>query len=357
MPHPEIDNQTPFTFEPLFIANEDGRPIVAPIVRATFDVGITGEVSLAEEQDPINFEGEYYGEPGESSYRYEPETAFVKPSTDVVLLGHAYAPNLGTDQVDVEFRVGPVGKTVRVIGDRYVLRNGGMSAPTPFEMMPLTYERAFGGWDRTADDPEHHSCEPWNPVGVAFKTPQGPVYEGEPLPNLEDPDDPLKAVGGWCRPTGFGFVAPNWQPRVSFAGTYDDAWTNNRAPLLPKDFDRRFFNAASYGLVAPSYLRGDEAVLVRQATPEGYWEFSLPGVANPHCLITTKFGADRELYANLDTVIVDADARRLIMIWRCYTELWDGPLDVKAITVRCENMSLPEDATMVAAGAGAPSAY
>lgn len=356
MAHPEIDNQTPFVVEPLFVADEDGRPIVAPIIKATFEVGPAGEVSLAEEQDPVNFEGECYGEPGESSYRFEPETAFTKPSTDVVLLGHAYAPAQGATHVDVEFRVGPVGKWIRVHGDRWVLPGGEMSAPASFEMMPLTYERAFGGWDRTSEDPDHHSCEPWNPVGVGFKTPKGTVFEGEPLPNLEDPNDPLTAVRGWCRPTGFGFVAPNWQPRVSYAGTYDEAWTNNRSPLLPKDFDRRFFNAASEGLVAPTYLRGDEAVLVRHATPESLWTFNLPAVANPFCRIATKFGEDRELYANMDTVIVDADTRRLIILWRCYAELRAGPLDVQAIAVRCDNMPLPADATEVVAAADAPSA-
>jgi hypothetical protein len=353
MAHPEIDNQTPFGFEPLFVADEDGRPIVAPIVRATFDVGAGGAISLAEKQEPVNFEGEYYGEPGESSYRYEPETAFVKPATDVVLLGHAYAPTGGTTVVDVEFRVGPVGKWVRVHGDRFVMQSGLMSAAAPFEMMPLTYERAFGGWDQSAENPDHHTFEPWNPVGVGFVAKHGRVFEGQPLPNLEDPHDPLKSVGSWCTPTGVGFVGPNWQPRVSFVGTYDEAWANTRAPLLPKDFDRRFFNAASYGLVAPGYLRGDEPVVVRQATPEGYWAFNLPGVANPHFRIATKLGEDRELYGNLDTVIVDADAKRLVMLWRNYTVLRDGPLDVRAISIRCENMPRVVKAPAVSAAAAA----
>ncbi len=356
MAHPEIDNQTPFAFEPLFITDEDGRPIVVPMVRATFEVGVRGEISLAEEQDPVNFTGEYYGEPGESSYRYEPETAFTKPSTDVVLLGHAYAPHVGATQVDVEFRIGPLAKTIRVTGDRHVRRaiTARISDPEPFEKIPLVYERAFGGWYRSADNPKHHRFEPRNPVGVGFRAKHGKVVEGEPLPNLEDPRHPLKSVRGRCKPVGFGFVAPNWQPRVSFAGTYDEAWSKSRAPLLPKDFDRRFFNAASEGLVAAGYLRGDEAVVVRQATPEGHWEFRLPGVANPRCLIATKFGEDRELDTNLDTVMVDADAKRVTLLWRCFTELRDGPLDVRAITIGCENMALPADAPTVAAAAGAP---
>ncbi len=46
MAHPEIDNRTPFAFAPLFIADEDGRPIVATIVKATFDVSLRGECDV-----------------------------------------------------------------------------------------------------------------------------------------------------------------------------------------------------------------------------------------------------------------------------------------------------------------------
>jgi hypothetical protein len=45
-------------------------------------------------------------------------------------------------------------------------------------------------------------------------------------------------------PAGFGPIACHWQPRVGFAGTYGDAWVANRLPLLPDDFDDRFFQSA-----------------------------------------------------------------------------------------------------------------
>lgn len=344
MPHPEVDNRTPFAFEPLVVADEDGRPILVPIVKATFDVDTAGQVSIAEEQVPVNFPGEPYGEAGTSSYRLEPETAFLKPATDVVLVGHAHAPQRGTTYVDVEFRVGPVGKWLRVWGDRYAtgLRGGGVSDPTPFEVVPLTFERAFGGWDRTADDEKHHGCEPRNPVGVGFRTKHGRVVEGDPWPNIEDPYDPIRSLGPSGKPAGVGFLSPDWQPRASLAGTYDDAWTQSRSPLLPKDFDRRFFNAASEGMVTTGYLLGTEPVVVRQATPEGYWAFYLPGVAPPQCRVVTRFGGDAVLDTNLDTVIVDADAKQLVLLWRTFTHLREGPLDVAAMTVTCANVARPE---------------
>ena len=37
------------------------------------------------------------------------------------------------------------------------------------------------------------------------------------------------------------------------------------------------------------------------------------------------------LQTNLDTVIVDADARQLTLIWRAFTTLRSGPHDVSAM--------------------------
>jgi hypothetical protein len=156
---------------------------------------------------------------------------------------------------------------------------------------------------------------------------------GAPLPNIEDPSQMLTSPTGRVRPVGFGFLGVEWQPRVRFAGTYDEAWTKTRAPLLPKDFDRRLFNAASDGLVAPGYLRGDEWVQAFGVTPEGKWEFRLPGVEPPTVTIAIRLGGDVVLQTNLDTVIIDADARTLTMIWRAFTTLRSGPHDVRAMRI------------------------
>jgi len=343
--------------EPLFVADEEGRPIIAPIIKATLDVSPTGNVSVAEEPIPVNFTGECYGEPGESSYRFEPETAFTKPATDVVLVGHAHAPRSRVTDLEVTLLVGYLKKTIRVVGDRHVLGGVqfGISYPEPFDKIPLTWERAFGGWDRSPEDPHHHTFEPRNPVGMGFVGPKGRVFEGTPLPNLEDPRDPLTAVGGKCKPVGFGFTSPNWYPRSSLAGTYDESWSKTRAPLLPENFDRRFFNAASEGLIAPQYLTGAEWVQVFNATPGGQWTFQLPGFFNPTCNLVTRWGEERTLTANLDTLIIDADLFQVQMIWRCYSPLRDGPLDVRALTVECENAPRPGEPSALDAGSGTPS--
>src|SRR3954469_12006420 len=91
MGHPAIENETGFAFEPLFLADEEGRPIVVPVIKATYDI-LPGAVKRAEEQAPIDPVGVFWGKPGESPYKTEPETAFVKMATDVFLVGHARPP-------------------------------------------------------------------------------------------------------------------------------------------------------------------------------------------------------------------------------------------------------------------------
>lgn len=343
MGHPEIDNRTPFDFAPVFVADEEGRPVVATLVKATLVVDPKGRVHLAAKQEPVDFAGKYNGEPGKNSVRREPEVAFTKPGTDCVLQGHAVSPR-PVPQLDLGFRVGPLTKVARVFGDRRWepgLLGNKISPPRPFERMPLLWERAFGGWDRTPEKEEHHQGEPQNPVGVGFVAKKGKPVPGAPLPNLEDPRELLTSQAGRVTPVGFGFTGHHWQPRAKFGGTFDEAWEKERAPRLPKDFDRRFFLAAAPGLSTATHLLGNEPVVVIGATPEGRWEFSLPGIQAPRCAVALRQGPVQDLQTALDTVIVDADLRQVVLLWRAFTTLRQGPHDVRAFTITADNIPTP----------------
>ena len=336
MGHPEVENKLPFVFEALFLADEDVRPLLVSLIKGTYELHKGRQLSLAEEQAAVNLGGEFWGDPDGSSYKYEPETAFVKPATDVVLTGHAHAPKQGTTFVDVDIRVGSVQKEVRVVGDRYlVTRSGNVSVygPKPFEKIPLVYERAFGGWDRSHSNPDKHTFEPRNPVGVGFGYPNGKTEEPVRLANIEDPKRPWKRWGDRPPPAGFGFISPHWQPRASFAGTYDKKWNETRKPLLPTDFERRFFNAASPGLIAPGYLRGNEPVVIVNASPGGRISFNLPGVPPPWCAVELRGGKEEVLQTQLDTVIINTDENLVFLLWRAHMVVRNGPQDVLAIEI------------------------
>jgi hypothetical protein len=343
MAHAVIDNQTPFACATLFLANEEGQPLLVGVVKATYGINPHG-LTVADKQLLVNPAGQYWGDPDASSYKYEPDAAFIKVATDVVLIGHAYAPRAGAAEVNVSFRVGPLEKTVRVVGDRTWVKGllgASPSEPKPFERIPLLWERAYGGWDRTPEDPARHTFEPRNPVGVGIGQKNPDFAKALPVPNLEDPRKPIRHYGDTPPPAGFGFTGPSWQPRASFAGTYDENWTKTRMPLLPKDFDRRFFNAAAPGLIAPGYLQGSEPVVVQNAARTGTVSFSLPGVQAPQCLVTLVGRQDQTLKTQLDTVVVNLDENLLLLTWRTYLALRQGPHDVRALKVWAEGMPAP----------------
>ena len=336
MSHPETAFKLPFAFEPLFLADEDFKPLFVPIIKATYATQGKSNLMLRDEQKSIDLTGKYYCDSVVSGYKYEPECAFTKPSTDVILIGHAYADPKNGKETHVGFQVGPIRKAVRVVGDRYWEKTLGvvsMTPPQPFEKIPLRYEHAFGGWDRSHGDPQKHTFDPRNPVGTGFRDKYGRFEEGIKLPNLEDPRRPIKNYGDTPPPAGFGFISPHWQPRASFAGTYDEAWQKDRMPLLPKDFDRRFFNAAPRDQIAPGYLRGDEPVIVTGVSPNGRIAFHLPKVKPPTCKIELRGNQKHELQTNLDTVIINTDENLLFLIWRTYLTLRNGPHDVVSIEV------------------------
>lgn len=338
MGHPKIDNTTPFAVELLFFNDEEGRSLLVPVVLATYTIVPGHGLVLAAEQPGPSLPGERWSKAAQvSSYRIEPTYAFMKPATDVVLVGHAQAGGQRVTELEVVFRVGPVGKALHVSGDRVWVKSAGAIAatrPLPFDRMPLSYERAVGGWDRSLADPARHAFEPRNPVGTGFRAAGGLFEEGLKLPNVEDPGGRMVHFGQISTPAGVGFLSPDWQPRAALAGTYDEAWSKDRMPRLPRDFDRRFFNAASPGLIAPGYLRGDEPVLIEGASTRGRLSFRLPGTRAPQCRVQLARGAaDAAVELRLDTVIVDTDSDRVQLMYRGHLGLRDGPHDVRTVAV------------------------
>ena len=110
-------------------------------------------------------------------------------------------------------------------------------------------------------------------------------------------------------------------------------------PLLPNDFDRRFFNGASPGLVAPGFLLGNEPVTLINVTKSGRLSFKLPGVRPPECRVQLRGRKDVLVQTQLDTVIINSDEMSLFLIWRSHVVLRTGPHDVVGIEIRTEDIS------------------
>src|SRR5205807_2505220 len=121
-------------------------------------------------------------------------------------------------------------------------------------------------------------------------------------------------------------AAAHWMPRRAFAGTYDEEWRRNRAPYLPTDFDRRFFQCAAPELTFDRYLQGGEPVEVQGATPDGPIAFLLPvGGIQLHVTVD---GASERPPPHLETVLIEPDANRMCMTWRAVL-----PCDRKSLKI------------------------
>jgi hypothetical protein len=309
----EVDNRTPFACERGWVRDRTGAEVWLVAVKCTFDIHPDGSTEVADEQPPVLRVPDYYGEPGASSIKYEADLVLTKVTTDVTVVGHAYAPGgRPITETEVGFRVGTMQKILRVSGDRQ-WAGMGPTSPQPFVKMPLIYERAFGGRDRRSAHPD----QDWdwrNPVGTGFAVSRDNLA-GVPLPNLEYPDD---VVNGWAdrpRPAGFGPIGSHWQPRASFAGTYDDRWMQQRQPLLPDDFNDQFFQCAPADQQSQSFLKGGEPVALYRLTPEGEARFTIPkiylGFETRFTDRTTEYHKERQLHS----VILEPDVPRLSLVW------------------------------------------
>ncbi len=332
----QLDNQTPFVTHLSVLPDPAGVDTLNIVLKATFshDEG----VQQAAEQEPVATADAYLAEPGASSLIQAAEVHPTRQGTDVVLIGEAVAPGgRQVEKLDASVSVAGRGRAVRVFGDRQWVNgvNGVQPGrPRPFASMPLVFERAFGGVVRGSDGGVVAHDER-NPVGVGMWSgvPSGAV--GSPLPNLEDPGQLLRTPGDCPAPACFGPVAPSWQPRVGFVGTCDEAWQRERAPLLPVDFDPRFFCVAPAGLSFPQHLQGGEPVQLTGVSLAGPLRFSLP-VCRPVATVALGRELERPPFW-LEKVRLDPGERRFSMLWRASL-----PCDKQALKIRAVQVSLQE---------------
>lgn len=340
MAQTKIENHTDFAHQVLFSQNENMYPIVAPILKSTLDIGRGGEITVAKKQLPVNLGGSYNGEPESASYMYEPEGTYFKPEIDVAFIADAISPEAFVDSLPVVLRVGGREKRFRVFGDRYWLRNNVLyepSPPKPFQVLPMIYENAFGGWDTRHSDSLNHGFEARNTVGKGYFCKKGGALRDSKLvlPNIEYEAQLIKDITDQPEPAGCGFTLPHWQPRARFAGTYDEQWQKTRSPLLPKDFDARFYNAASSGFVFDTSLlepseNGVPDVYAENVTPQGVIQFNLPRVRPIACDVEMKSHTE-SLPLKLDTIIINLREMKLIYIWRNHLLLVRGPHDCERV--------------------------
>ncbi|MGN8113063.1 DUF2169 family type VI secretion system accessory protein [Labrys sp. 22185] len=284
-----VDNRTPFPAIAFQQYNLAGQMLGVVAARGTFKLARNGPLQTADTQYPLVLADRYENDaPHDGPLVAQSDLTPFKPGTDITFLGAAHSSD-GMPRPDWTCRleVGSVSKTLRVTGPRQwkaktrkrwqgraepaprdVLEGWDLTEPEPVSFVPLDWRLAYGGLlpGRTGNSPSGRYR--LNALGQgmvddsAFR--EKPFY---PAPQIESPDRPLISPYGDIAPEGFGPIPPWWDQRHRYAGTYDDDWLEERHPLLPTDFDFRFWQCAHPDLIADPWLKGDEAFELEHLLP------------------------------------------------------------------------------------------
>jgi hypothetical protein len=315
----------------------DGRELLVVAIKGTFLIPEDGEEPvLTDMQVPLTEADVFTGEPGFSATRYETDYAHRKPRCDVLLNGSVYAPGgRPAERVTVAMRVGSMTKSFNVVGDRVWDKFQTSSIPTPprpFTKMPISYDRAFGGVDVDENKPEKIATYLKNPIGVGYyPLTKGKALVGKPLPNTEEFGHSVKTTDGKYLPMSFGPIGRNYESRIPFAGTYDKAWLDSRAPFWPDDFDYLYFQAAPADQQI-SHPKGGEQVILKNLSPQGTARFQLPRVSM-NILFIRHRAEDLQVNAVIDTVLIEPDEDRFMVTWRTSLPLRRNCFEIKQAVV------------------------
>ena len=295
-----------------------GQKHCVVVVKATFDIDKYGDCQPAAEQAAFVYADQHHGDAGLTSILYESDFAPLKPQIDILVNANAIAPG-GRPVTELEIALMGPGfiKRAKVTGDRMwdsTLSGIRPSDPQPFSSMPIIWERAFGGSDLSQKRANKNGSEMRNLVGVGFHlNSDEKTIVGTPLPNIEKLDTLMRSWSDKTEPLGFGPLGRGWQPRISFAGTYDQQWMDETLPFLPIDFDNRYYQSAPLDQQLP-ILKAKETFYCLNMSTDGRFVANLPFFEVP---VRFLFDDQTEsLNAAPDTLILEPQAERMILIGR-----------------------------------------
>ncbi len=331
-----------------FAFDLEGREVVYTRAKVTYQLppedptnrgrpDANAPLQLAQKQLPLVEADEHFGEPGKSATRYESDFAQLKPRCDVLVIGSAYAPRQQpTRSVDVGFACGSLHKTLTVSGAQYwdqTLTGLRASDPEPFLTRTLTYDLAYGGSDVLEEKPEQCETYRQNPVGCGFYplSAKEKKLGGKRIASIHERGRPAVEPVGQYAPLSLTPLARNVASRLAFTGTYDEKWLNERVPLMPLDFDMRYFQCAPDDQQMP-YPRGGELVMLQNLTPTGNTSFRLP---QPQLTILYTFHNGRAVQheAVVDTVTIEPDKGVLTMCYRASMAMPKSCFDIRQLVV------------------------
>lgn len=336
-----------------------GIPLDVLVVRGTFDIGHDGRpMRVSSDQTPIRLGDEHAGLAGEDPLSavlaHEGDLAVGKLATDVIVTGTLHSPQ-GKPAADwiSAVRVGDLKKGIRVTGAREFRRTmfgWKVTKPEPVRTVPLDYRLAFGGRLRSPDEAD--SDEVYfskNPAGIgwlpnAFDLKDLPpqrkreakswigAQRALPAPQFEDCHRPIESPHDNALPEGFSAIARWWEPRVSLQGTLDAAWQAEQYPNPPDDYNPRFTQSAHPDLVSPKLICGHEPIILANCFPDERTVTALPSMT-VQAITVFNNGVALVMPMALDTIRIDLDTRRCVLLWRVMFDKNNPPVEIDIVAL------------------------
>ncbi|MEM9066122.1 MAG: DUF2169 domain-containing protein [Planctomycetota bacterium] len=269
----------------------------------------TAELDLPDVA-PLRPIDEYF-DPGSLPLLKAADLVPLKASPELLFCGVCHPPAPATQACRVSISLGKWSKALAVFGDRvWQKKMLGLvpvrTDPVPFDAMPITWSRAFGGKGSDA-----------NPAGIGLE--QVDLAAGgsaTPLPNIEHPDTPIGGPSDTPAPAGFGPIAPLWEPRRSLMGEakrfrYPEDW-----PWFPPGYNAAYFNASPADQRLDAVVGDEELVLEHLVAGQPLVKTRLPGRRVRAWVKRTAGGGPAEVEMVLDTIAIDGESGTVSLTWR-----------------------------------------
>lgn len=334
----KIDSRSVFRSASIVWQPFAGVYICALIVKATFRLR-SGQCELASlgEQEEIAAADHYWDDDSNRSLYIPCEIVPFKAHTDVLLVGYAYAPpKKPARSLIARLRIGPIDKSIEIVGESYWTLHGELREGIPFQRMPLRYERAAGGAD--------------NPVGIRSDSP--PDAESRySIPNLRPPGLRPSSRADIIPAVGFGPIAPTWPERIKKIAHLSHQWTENQwsKTPMPTGFTAGFFNSAPADQQMPSLSPNEPFELENLMPDTPKLRTALPGIS-PKAVAEWP-DRKEEIRLIADTLWIDTDRSICTVIWRGPLRLPDKA-EPNRIVIEMERRTKPplEAASAVSPG-------
>lgn len=298
--------------------------------RVTYDIKIMSPdgkslLVISSDQEVLNYADIHFDDDIKRSVRYESDLSPYKPKTDIVINATAFSPgNRAASAFDVGVQLGKYIKPLRIHGPRSWIHGPfgwELSPAEPVKSLDIRYEYATGG---THDIHDKSFSSPKNPLGMGWYPKEYLKQCGEislPGPQIELPQSPVTHISQPVRPEGFGFFGRSWQARIKYAGTYDDSWTKNQHPFPPADFKFNYWCGAHPSLQIPHIEPGNKlpvklfGLIPASEIATQKLLFYIP-VETLFVFVISELGITVTKDMQLDTVIIDIDARKVFCTYR-----------------------------------------